>query len=142
MKYTKEEVHEISKLSSEILMKLYEDDRSGRLLRLFITKLIAMSKLKGYGIDDENKLYVVTKDEYGKLKGGLKGEDMEIKKNITIKLSENDVKEIIADYLNREGYTVTADNVSLSVGTRCEGFGSAEYYVNCFNGAFVKCKER
>ena len=67
---------------------------------------------------------------------------MEIKKNITIKLSENDVKEIIADYLNREGYTVTADNVSLSVGTRCEGFGSAEYYVNCFNGAFVKCKEK
>ena len=29
---------------------------------------------------------------------------MEIKKNITIELSENDVKEIIVDYLKREGY--------------------------------------
>ena len=67
---------------------------------------------------------------------------MEIKKNITIKLSENDVKEIIADFLKRDGYNVTVDDVSFSVGTRCEGFGTAEHYVSCFNGAFVKCKEK
>lgn len=68
MEYTKEEVSKISRLSSETMMELYSNDRSGRLLRLFITKLIAMSKLKGYGIDDENKLYVITKDEYERLK--------------------------------------------------------------------------
>lgn len=67
---------------------------------------------------------------------------MEIKKNITIKLSENDVKEIIADFLKRDGYNVTIDDISLSVGSRCEGFGAAEHYVSCFNGAFVKCKEK
>ncbi len=59
---------ETNKLVYETMLKLYEEDRSGKLLRFFITKLIAISKLKGYGIDDENKLYVVTKDEYEKLK--------------------------------------------------------------------------
>lgn len=67
---------------------------------------------------------------------------MNIKKNITIELSENDVKEIIADYLNREGYGVTVDDVSLSVGSRIEGFGIGEYEVNYFKAAYVKCKEK
>lgn len=67
---------------------------------------------------------------------------MEIKKNITIELSENDVKEIIADYLKREGYAVKSDDVSFSIGTRCEGYGMAETYINYFKGAFVKCKEK
>ena len=142
MEYTREEISKINRLSSEVMMKLYGYDKSGRLLRLFIHKLIAISKLKGYGIDDENKLYVVTKDEYEKFKDDLKGDSMEIKKNITIKLSENDVKEIIADFLQRDGYNVTVDDVSLSVGSRCEGFGAMEHYVSCFNCAFVKCKEK
>ena len=67
---------------------------------------------------------------------------MEIKKNITIELSENDVKEIIADYLKREGYRVTAEDVSLSVGSRIEGYGMGEYEVNYFKAAYVKCKEK
>lgn len=60
---------ETNKLVYETMLKLYGEDRSGKLLRFFVTKLIAISKLRGYGIDDENKLYVVTKDEYEKLKG-------------------------------------------------------------------------
>lgn len=67
---------------------------------------------------------------------------MENKKNITIEFSENDVKEIIADYLNREGYAVTVDNVSLSVGSRIEGYGICEHEVNYFEAAYVKCKEK
>ena len=67
---------------------------------------------------------------------------MEIKKNITIELSENDVKEIIADYLKREGYEVRVSDVDCSIGTRCEGFGRAETYVPYFKGAFIKCKEK
>lgn len=59
---------ETNKLVYETMLRLYGEDRSGRLLRFFITKLIAISKLKGYGIDDENKLYVVTKTEYERLK--------------------------------------------------------------------------
>ena len=57
---------------------------------------------------------------------------MEIKKNITINLSENDVKEIITDYLKRKGYGVTVNDVTLSIGLRCERYGTAEYEVNYF----------
>ena len=67
---------------------------------------------------------------------------MEIKKSITINLSEEDVKEIITDYLNGRGYEVKADNVRLSVGSRIEGYGMAEHEVTYFKGAYVDCKEK
>ena len=67
---------------------------------------------------------------------------MEIKKNITINLSEEDVKKIIADYLKREGYDVTVNDVSLSIGSRCEGYGTAEHKVSYFKGAYINCKEK
>ncbi len=67
---------------------------------------------------------------------------MEIKKNITINLSEDDVKQVIADYLKREGYDVTTNDVSLSVGSRIEGYGMGEYSVEYFKGAYVNCKEK
>lgn len=67
---------------------------------------------------------------------------MEIKKNITIELSENDVKEIVADYLNKDGYNITADDVRLDVGSRTKGYGMYEYEELYFKGAFIKCKER
>ena len=67
---------------------------------------------------------------------------MEIKKNITIELSENDVKEIIASYLKNEGYVVTSDNVNLSVGSRIKGFGMGEYEEVYFKAAYVKYKEK
>ena len=67
---------------------------------------------------------------------------MQIKKNITIELSEKDVKEIISDYLNKEGYKVSVDDISLSVGSRIEGYGMGEYEVNYFKAAYVKCKEK
>lgn len=66
---------------------------------------------------------------------------MDIKKNITITLSEEDVKEIISDYLNRNGYVVKKDNVTLSVGSRIEGYGMGEHPVNYFQCASVKCGE-
>lgn len=67
---------------------------------------------------------------------------MVIKKNIRIELSEYDVKEIIVDYLNKEGYTVTTDDVSLSVGSRIDGYGMAEHEVNYFRAAYINCKEK
>lgn len=67
---------------------------------------------------------------------------MEIKKNITIELSESDVQQIIADYLNKDGYNVTPTDVSLSVGQRLKGYGPTEHSVEYFKGAFVKCKEK
>ena len=43
---------------------------------------------------------------------------MEVKKNTTINLTEEDVKGIIADYLKREGYKVSANDVKLYVNKR------------------------
>jgi len=40
---------------------------------------------------------------------------MEIKKNLTIKLTEEDVKNIIADHLKKNGYKVSTDDVKLLV---------------------------
>lgn len=65
---------------------------------------------------------------------------MNIKKNITIELSEEDVKKIIADYLIKEGYKATPDNVLLHVSSRIEGYGMGEHEVTRFNGAFIKCE--
>lgn len=67
---------------------------------------------------------------------------MKIKKNITIELSEDDVKEMIVYCLIKEGYEVTIDDVKLDVGSKIEGYGMGEYEVNYFKGAYVKCKER
>lgn len=52
------------------------------------------------------------------------------------------MKEIIADYSNKEGYKIIVDDVSLSVGSRIEGYGIGEYEVNYFKAAYIKCKEK
>lgn len=57
---------------------------------------------------------------------------MDIKKKIMIKLTELDVKEIVADYLTKEGYKVSADNVTLSVGNKWQGYGMGEQQVPYF----------
>lgn len=67
---------------------------------------------------------------------------MDIKKNIRIELSESDVKEIITDYLNREGYTVTIDNVDILTGLRTKGYSIGEYTETYFKAAYVNCKEK
>lgn len=66
---------------------------------------------------------------------------MNIKKNITINLSEDDVMEIIAEYCNKNGYKVKPDDVSLSVSRRCVGFGPGEHEEPYFAGAKVTVKE-
>ena len=59
---------------------------------------------------------------------------MNIEKKITISLSEDDVKNIVADYLVKEGYKVTSKDVNLSVKTKLEGYGLAEHQVTYFDG--------
>ena len=57
---------------------------------------------------------------------------MNIEKKITITLSESDVQKIVADYLTKEGYSVTANNVTLVVGNKLEGYGRVEHQVPYF----------
>lgn len=66
---------------------------------------------------------------------------MNLKKNIEFHLSGDDVKEIIADYLKKEGYSVEAEDVVLRVGRRSVGYGPMVHDVICFDEAVVKCKE-
>lgn len=68
MECTREESLKISQLSSEVMMKLYGADNSGRLLYLFVSRLYDISRLKGYPIEDKYKFVVVKKDEYDTLK--------------------------------------------------------------------------
>ena len=67
---------------------------------------------------------------------------MNIIKNITVNLSAEDVKEIIANHIRNElrYETVTAKDVSLDVGHRCVGYGPMEHDECYFAGAKVKCK--
>lgn len=67
---------------------------------------------------------------------------MNVIKNITIDLTEKDVKEIIAKYVNEnmQCNNVTVDDVTLSVGTRYEGYGPMEHEVVYFREATVRCK--
>lgn len=67
---------------------------------------------------------------------------MNIKTNIKIELSADDVKEIIINYLKNEGYDFSVDDVVFSVGSRLEGYGMAEHPVSYFDGVYVKRKEK
>ena len=66
---------------------------------------------------------------------------MNNKKNIEFHLSEGDVKEIIADYLKKEGYSVEAGDIMLRVGRRSVGYGLMEHDEVCFDEAVIRCKE-
>lgn len=66
---------------------------------------------------------------------------MEIKKNLTINLNEEDVKNIIADYLKNKGYKVSVDDVKLLVNKKYtedydERFQNEILY---FEGCSVSC---
>ena len=65
---------------------------------------------------------------------------MIVYKTITITLAENDVKAIIAEYLNHEGYKVTLEDVKLEVGNKWTGYGKDEHQVPYFKKCFVVLK--
>ena len=64
---------------------------------------------------------------------------MNIRKNITINLSDDEVKQIIAKYLRKEEYNVTVKDVNFSVGTWLDGYGIIEHEVTYFDGCYIKC---
>lgn len=65
---------------------------------------------------------------------------MDIKKNITINLSVDDVKQIITEHFVKEGYTVKSNGIKFEVGEECHGYGMGEHYVTEFLGCSVKCE--
>lgn len=67
---------------------------------------------------------------------------MKIKKNITIDLTENDVKQIIVEYVKSKGYETTIENVNFFIGSKTEGFGMGEYDVDYLKHCSVICEEK
>ena len=57
---------------------------------------------------------------------------MNIDKKITITLSEEDVKKVIAQYLHQQGYLVKPEDVTIHVGTDWVGYGMDEHQVTRF----------
>ena len=65
---------------------------------------------------------------------------MDIIKNIEIKFTEQDIKTIVASYCCEHGYSgVKPEDVTVNIGTRCEGYGYGEHDVHYLKGCSVKC---
>lgn len=68
MNYTNEERHEIHRLAQEIIKKFVINDRSGRLLYLLMHQLSGLSRLTGFKGEGKYRFYVVSEEEYNKIK--------------------------------------------------------------------------
>lgn len=62
---------------------------------------------------------------------------MDIHKKITIKISPNELKDIIIDYLIEHGYNVMDSDINFHVSTHLEGYGVGEHEVKSFDGCSV-----
>jgi hypothetical protein len=61
---------------------------------------------------------------------------MQIKEEITVTLTPEDIKEAIKIVLKEKGYKV--NNIHFDVGEKCEGFYGQETYYKVLNGATCK----
>lgn len=67
---------------------------------------------------------------------------MDIKKSITINLSADDVRQIISDYLTKDGYTINSKDIKFNIEEEYHGYGMAEHYEFVFAGCSVNSKEK
>lgn len=65
---------------------------------------------------------------------------MNIKKKLTVSLSEAEVKEIVADYVTQQGFKATKADVKLVVTTEWHGYGMGEYQTSVFKECTVEVK--
>lgn len=66
---------------------------------------------------------------------------MNIVKKMTIELSKDDVKQIIKEYLEKDGYTVVGD-INIDVSEQCVGYGMQEHDEVVFKGASALVREK
>lgn len=65
---------------------------------------------------------------------------MKFNKKLTISLTEQDVKEIVADYIVSQGFKVTPEDVTLVVENKWFGYGMGEQHVAVFKECSVTVK--
>ena len=66
---------------------------------------------------------------------------MHICKNITINLTESDVKDIIIKHFLDKGYNISKSDINFNISNHLEGYGISEHPVTKFNGCDIKIKE-
>ena len=66
---------------------------------------------------------------------------MNINKTVTIHMSEADVKALVAEYLTKEGYAVSPDDVVLSAKIKYVGYGMNEHEVAYFDECVATVQE-
>ena len=66
---------------------------------------------------------------------------MDIKKHIIINLSEKDLKEIILEFVKKQGYETDIDNIKFDLGTVWKGYGLDEHKETVFKGCTIKCNQ-
>lgn len=69
--------------------------------------------------------------------------NVNINTKITFTLSEDDVKQIVANYImSHYGHkNITKENVELNVGSRCVGYYNDEHYEYYFKECVVRLEE-
>lgn len=65
---------------------------------------------------------------------------LHIEKRMTMHLSEEDVKKIVASYLSKQGYNALPADVTLFVGTKLDGYGPMEHETVYFKECTVELK--
>lgn len=63
---------------------------------------------------------------------------MDIKHNMTLTFKSDEVKNIIIEYLEREGFITSNYNISFDIKRQIEGYGMMEHEVTEFQGITVK----
>ena len=69
-----------------------------------------------------------------------KGLKMKVTRTMIIKLSCEEITEIIKDYLSKEGFVVDAKKIDFNVETVWHGYGQGEYSEKEFTGCTVSCE--
>ena len=60
---------------------------------------------------------------------------------MTLRLGEDDLKAIVADYIEKEGYEIDGE-VSFDIKTRCVGYGPGEHEEKYLEGAHANVKKK
>ena len=65
---------------------------------------------------------------------------MKINRTVTIKLSREEVSEIIKEYLSKEGFTIDAKSIDFNITSVWSGYGRDKHESKEFTGCTVTCK--
>lgn len=118
-------IHEASRLADDAMKMLYVLDRSGKMLGLFVRKLTNISRLPAYGISRENQLYVVTKNEYEKLKDNVSVLDIDLEKFRYSLVGDGYLKEEVDKMSNGDLEVILKDRIKRHIN---DGYNKAKRY--------------